>query len=653
MESPKRLYIMRKFINKLKNTIFTRSRKKRWVTSYLSIAAIGFLTLYVLYFVSTSSLAKQIHQTIDMYTDYIRLVCDTEIQKQKNAAYILFENEYAKELAQGDNIDSNERVLRKNAIKAINDIFLNLDSLDNCMLVFKNRDLVISREGASTKREAYKSTFKEFFSDEENWEEDILNISNQGVYITGNETTDNRKILHIQRPIGQLPKSPDMVFVSILLEEKLLPSNKTYNGSKSIINVFSNSGKQIFGDKLLLPEDFDISEYGDKSIIIDGSEYLVSIVKSNDTNLMYIQFLMLKEYRSYFLLIRIIGIGLGVICLLVCIILAIAYSRINYKPIKNILSNLSEMKNPGDEFEFIENEIINIVNDKVVMKKELDIKNKKLRDVFWSIIFNNSDVSVEEVCDEYKMFFHYDKFVVICFEIKECGVFENYKNDFNTINFMISNVFSELIGEDTDLSYCVYSGRYYCIVNSQEKNITKTIISKAEELIDVFDNNFNITIYAYMSQCGSFKDLHNLYLQTTALLPYSKYIQETQILNYNNLSSYKNKMPDMGMNKKIQSIIEFVKNNYQNMDLNVTYVANEFNLTVNHLSRIFKTHEGMGIGDFILRYRCEKAVELMQQKKYTISEVSNMCGFCSSGSFIRAFKRLYGVTPGKYVESLQ
>ena len=78
-------------------------------------------------------------------------------------------------------------------------------------------------------------------------------------------------------------------------------------------------------------------------------------------------------------------------------------------------------------------------------------------------------------------------------------------------------------------------------------------------------------------------------------------------------------------------------------------MSNVFGISINHLSRFFKANTGEGPAEYILKYRCFKATELMHDNiGLTVSEISRMCGFYSAGSFIRAFKKIYGVTPGEY-----
>ena len=70
------------------------------------------------------------------------------------------------------------------------------------------------------------------------------------------------------------------------------------------------------------------------------------------------------------------------------------------------------------------------------------------------------------------------------------------------------------------------------------------------------------------------------------------------------------------------------------------------------MSRIFKKESGTGLLDYIIRYRVDKAKELMTSNpEESIASIAVRVGFCSSQTLIRAFKRCEGITPGHYRQS--
>ena len=52
--------------------------------------------------------------------------------------------------------------------------------------------------------------------------------------------------------------------------------------------------------------------------------------------------------------------------------------------------------------------------------------------------------------------------------------------------------------------------------------------------------------------------------------------------------------------------------------------------------------------NYIARVRVEYAKELLKNNKYTVFQIANMVGYSNDIGFIRVFKKLEGITPGKF-----
>jgi len=72
-----------------------------------------------------------------------------------------------------------------------------------------------------------------------------------------------------------------------------------------------------------------------------------------------------------------------------------------------------------------------------------------------------------------------------------------------------------------------------------------------------------------------------------------------------------------------------------------------------HLSRLFHRELGIGIWDFLNRFRMRKARELLAATSLTVSEVADRVGFTDPSYFCRVFRKLCGTTPQAYRESGQ
>ena len=98
----------------------------------------------------------------------------------------------------------------------------------------------------------------------------------------------------------------------------------------------------------------------------------------------------------------------------------------------------------------------------------------------------------------------------------------------------------------------------------------------------------------------------------------------------------------------IQNVSTYILNNYHDMNLNVSTVAEHFDLSASYLNKIFKDQTGVVLSNYITRVRLEESKRLLEETDLTISDIAGKIGYYNSNIFIRAFKKSEGVTPGTY-----
>lgn len=81
-------------------------------------------------------------------------------------------------------------------------------------------------------------------------------------------------------------------------------------------------------------------------------------------------------------------------------------------------------------------------------------------------------------------------------------------------------------------------------------------------------------------------------------------------------------------------------------EINIDQLATAFGISKFHFHKIFKEQMGVNIYASIKSIRLQKSSNLLiTNRRSTITEVANMCGYSSQTSFIRAFKQRFGMTP--------
>ena len=81
-------------------------------------------------------------------------------------------------------------------------------------------------------------------------------------------------------------------------------------------------------------------------------------------------------------------------------------------------------------------------------------------------------------------------------------------------------------------------------------------------------------------------------------------------------------------------------------------LANEIGLNIKKLKEGFKQIYGDTVYSFLFDYKMEHSRKLLETNQYNVNEVGNQLGYSSASHFIAAFKKKFGITPKKYLQSL-
>ncbi|GAE92161.1 transcriptional regulator [Gracilibacillus boraciitolerans JCM 21714] len=105
---------------------------------------------------------------------------------------------------------------------------------------------------------------------------------------------------------------------------------------------------------------------------------------------------------------------------------------------------------------------------------------------------------------------------------------------------------------------------------------------------------------------------------------------------------------DDSKNKKISDkMMRFIHENY-NKDISLDILAAELHYNPNYLSSIFQKETGFSFSEYLLRYRLNIAKEWLTTTSMSVKEIAEKLKYNNSQNFIRSFRKMEGITPGKY-----
>ncbi|NBD22967.1 AraC family transcriptional regulator [Paenibacillus glycinis] len=101
--------------------------------------------------------------------------------------------------------------------------------------------------------------------------------------------------------------------------------------------------------------------------------------------------------------------------------------------------------------------------------------------------------------------------------------------------------------------------------------------------------------------------------------------------------------------KYYQRIAGYIKDHYM-QDITLESVSEQVNLSPTYINQILKAHTGSTFVQLLNNTRIEQACSMLQEEDLKIKDIAQWVGFSSSKYFIKIFKEIKGITPGKYVK---
>lgn len=95
----------------------------------------------------------------------------------------------------------------------------------------------------------------------------------------------------------------------------------------------------------------------------------------------------------------------------------------------------------------------------------------------------------------------------------------------------------------------------------------------------------------------------------------------------------------------------FVEKNIDKADLKVDVLCEEFGMSSSNLYRKVKSITGLSSNEFVSNYRLKKAAKLLIESNLSIKEIAYKVGFSDSRYFSKRFKKQFGTSPGKFIDS--
>ncbi len=111
----------------------------------------------------------------------------------------------------------------------------------------------------------------------------------------------------------------------------------------------------------------------------------------------------------------------------------------------------------------------------------------------------------------------------------------------------------------------------------------------------------------------------------------------------------------MRLYKKLEQLMK-KERPYTSPDIKISDLAGMVDTTAHALSFLFNQYLAKSYYDYVNEYRVaefKRIVTELDTSRYTLTALSQKCGFSSRASFFRHFKNITGITPAEYLKNIR
>ncbi len=425
-------------------------------------------------------------------------------------------------------------------------------SIDDFYIYFKNIDFVVSSSTSKDSSSFYDAYIKPSGMSYEEW----LKIASgyyRGNYITVNKSNPlrkNNKAVVFIKSIPFLNQGNSIANIFIILDESrfMNEAGDIESFDKGNVLILDNENRVMAssnadrGVQSVKYSDLD----GDEGLMhrkLEGKQYVISHTTSQVSNWKFVAFVPYSIFWEKAYYIRRLTFGSLIFCILIGGFITYFSLKKNYNPVLNLIKLLE--KNQGlnfgrnnNEYKFIEQVIDKVQSDKERVDIILKQQNRQLKSELLTRLVKGrlgSNLPVADALALHDISFKSEYFAVMVFYIEDFyeifpEAMQNYNEEnsfekFKMVQFIITNVVEEMIGQKNNLGFLTdIDDMLVCIINFDREEVVnaKAEMSRLADESKVFLNkHFNINYLVAIS------DVHN----TVAGIP-EAYSEALQALEY-------------------------------------------------------------------------------------------------------------------------
>jgi len=518
--------IIRKIISKLqivlKNNIVINSR---WGKHMLLVLFVGVGIGVIILSVSNHFLRKEMNTQNQAFVNTFANNMDSVLTNNNQSVYQITTNSKIMSFVSDDFPDARDLIIGSTETSSsLNNVVTSNYWVDN-ILIYSSKNGRIADISSSSPIDNYYSSH---INDSMPYETFLEKLNSNRTYV--DFYLDNTQyIANIQKKRNAncyytivLLMNPNKIF------ENFIYSDFSQYGMFAMLYKDNNAFLYSNGNIIYKEINADYQDYvskhsGANKINFDGKKYLVTSAQSHTD---YFVYLFMDDYNRTASIIKIqilLIIILTVLSTLISGMYIYKYTSANFKKIHEILYSIQpEIIPDSDLMNLFEKQVSNLLEHKNIAEEKLAEQSKtiisnKVEDLLHSPIIDSSSL-IEEFQD-LGVAWDNNCFIVLGFYILNYGEFEDadsrlFNNAYNMCQFVLQNIFEELISQKFTTVFTHSDNLLVSVVNIPDANVstTNSLISLLKEGISVISDAFQFKYVISLSEAETgIENLSRLY----------------------------------------------------------------------------------------------------------------------------------------------
>ena len=606
-----------------------------WAGSYVIVLVIPLITIFLNYYLNMETIRSEIYSANEVVLDNLGNEIDRIMAEQENLYNYLYTDTFFSSWVSHEEINP---VFYYDAGRLMTQIkyYLRYSSDVKCLMYMPDKNYLVHNTSANNAKHIYIALSSEYqnYPEYDEWIEMLSGeYNNEFIFARYlNSNTDEKCLVYADSLM--LPgKKKVNVFANVSLEN--IAELTTALDSKACLIMSYDEGVEVIGadESIITAELKELICSGEGNFETD--EYMGIVKQSSYKGFSYCMLIAQEDFWTKAMHIR------NVFLLSIAITLLVAFGAVsfllrrNFMPLSSLLAKVTGEKVRGNEFYQIELAYSRLKNENKSMQQILQGQKEALLGSYLLAVMKGRR---RRLSDNEIGFFELEKEKAVIL----CGFCVTSEDEL--LRFAIDNVFAELMEKERfcrmeDGSYMLY---LFFVESGKEETFATECDDRITFMAEMFKEKWETSLeFRKTAPEGGLDQLENLYRKLVEM--FSGQDGEESGSDHTNEE----------IRGIVADILEYVESHYNDSSLNISAIADSINKNPKYISRVFKETMGEGILDHVNRIRITKAKEIIATRRYSAEEVGTMVGYASNQTFRRAFMKIVGTTPGKYMDSLR